>query len=86
MQINGLHFVKYHNRINHFNVEFCLFYILLNKYSILVDVISGRHVARILVSRPEEIRLYGNGIVYPISTFLSTQARIAADELFRSYQ
>lgn len=52
----------------------------------LVDVISGRHVARVLVGRPEDVRLYGNGIVYPISAILSTQPRTAADELLRSYQ
>ncbi|CAF4181530.1 unnamed protein product [Rotaria sp. Silwood2] len=55
-------------------------------HSFQVDVICGRHVARILVHRPEDIRLYGNGIVYPISTILSTQIRSAADELSRSYQ
>ncbi len=60
--------------------------ILMDKYSLSVDVVSGRYVARILISRPEEIRLFGNGIVYPISTILSAQARSAADELARSYQ
>ena len=54
--------------------------------SILVDVVSTRHVARILISRPEEIRLFGNGVIYPISSFLSTQTRSAADELQQSYQ
>ncbi|CAF4797579.1 unnamed protein product [Rotaria sp. Silwood1] len=51
-----------------------------------VDVISNRQVARILASRTEDIRIYGNGVVYPISTFLSGIARSAADELARSYQ
>ncbi|CAF3799049.1 unnamed protein product [Rotaria sp. Silwood1] len=55
-------------------------------HSFQVDVICGRHVARILVHRPEDIRLYGNGIVYPISTILSTRIRSAADELSRSYE
>ena len=52
----------------------------------VVDVVCGRQVARILVSRPEDIRLYGNGIVYPISSILSAPVRSAADELTRSYQ
>lgn len=51
-----------------------------------IDVVSGRQLARILVSRPEDIRFYGNGIVYPISTILSTPSRSAADELSRNYQ
>ncbi|CAF3692677.1 unnamed protein product [Rotaria sordida] len=54
--------------------------------SFQVDVISGRHAGRILISRTEDIRLYGNGIVYPISTILSIQTRSAADELSRNYQ
>ncbi|CAF0877364.1 unnamed protein product [Adineta ricciae] len=54
--------------------------------SFQVDVISGRYVARILVSRPEDIRFYGNGVVYPISTILTAQIRPASDELLRSYQ
>lgn len=53
---------------------------------ILVDVVSNRNVARILISRPEEIRLFGNGVIYPISSFLSTQTRSAADELQQSFQ
>ena len=53
---------------------------------ILVDVVSNRHVARILISRSEEIRLFGNGVIYPISSFLSTQTRSAADELQQSFQ
>ena len=65
---------------------FVLIQILINKYTFLVDVVSGRFVARILNSRPEEIRFFGNGIVYPISTILSAQTRTAADELARSYQ
>ncbi|CAF2156365.1 unnamed protein product, partial [Rotaria magnacalcarata] len=55
-------------------------------HSFQVDVVCGRYVARILISRPEEIRLYGNGVVYPISTILTSQTRSAADELSRSYQ
>jgi len=62
------------------------FCFLFNSYSLLVDVISGRHIARVLVSRSEDIRFYGNGIVYPISTILSTQPRTAADELSRNFQ
>jgi hypothetical protein len=58
----------------------------MNKCLFLVDVISGRNVARIFVSRSEDIRLYGNGIVYPISTVLSSQTRSAADELSQNYQ
>ncbi|CAF4704210.1 unnamed protein product, partial [Rotaria socialis] len=55
-------------------------------HSFQVDVICGRYVARILISRSEEIRLYGNGVVYPISTILTSQTRSAADELSQSYQ
>jgi hypothetical protein len=51
-----------------------------------VDVVANRQVARILNSRPEEIKIYGNGVVYPIATILSGPARSAADELARSYQ
>ncbi|CAF1492495.1 unnamed protein product, partial [Adineta steineri] len=51
-----------------------------------VDVVCGRFVARILNSRSEDIRLYGNGIVYPISTILTSQVRSATDELTRNYQ
>lgn len=51
-----------------------------------VDVIANRQVARIQSSRPEDIKIYGNGVVYPISTVLSGPARSAADELARSYQ
>ncbi|CAF4476724.1 unnamed protein product, partial [Rotaria sp. Silwood2] len=51
-----------------------------------IDVISNRQVARILSSRTEDIKIYGNGVVYPIPTFLSGIARSAADELARSYQ
>jgi hypothetical protein len=51
-----------------------------------IDVVEGRQVARILVSRPEDIRFYGNGIVYPISAILNTPSRTAADELSRNYQ
>jgi hypothetical protein len=52
----------------------------------LVDVVAQRQVARILLSRTEEIKIYGNGVVYPISTVLSGPTRSAADELARSYQ
>jgi len=52
----------------------------------LVDVISSRQVARIVTTRSEDIKMYGNGVVYPISTILSGPARSAADELARSYQ
>ncbi|UJR14861.1 hypothetical protein I4U23_001846 [Adineta vaga] len=51
-----------------------------------VDVVSNRQVAHIVTSRPEDIRIYGNGVVYPITTILSGPARSAADELARSYQ
>ncbi|CAF1122677.1 unnamed protein product [Rotaria sordida] len=51
-----------------------------------IDVISTRQVARISSSRTEDIRFYGNGVVYPISIFLSGITRSAADELARSYQ
>jgi hypothetical protein len=37
-------------------------------------------------SSPEDIKFYGNGVVYPITTILSGVARSAADELARSYQ
>ncbi len=39
-----------------------------------------------VTSRPEDIKFYGNGVVYPITTILSGVARSAADELARSYQ
>lgn len=52
----------------------------------LVDVVCGRQVARILTSRAEDIKFYGNGVVYPIPTILSGPTRSAADELARSYK
>jgi len=52
----------------------------------LVDVISNRQVARILTTRPEDIKFYGNGVVYPIPAILSGPTRSAADELAKSYQ
>ncbi len=52
----------------------------------LVDVISNRQVARILTTRSEDIKFYGNGVVYPIPAILSGPVRSAADELARSYQ
>ncbi|CAM2714920.1 unnamed protein product [Rotaria socialis] len=51
-----------------------------------IDVVSNRQVARILISRSEDIKIYGNGLVYPIPIFLSGVTRSAADELARSYQ
>jgi hypothetical protein len=52
----------------------------------LVDVLSNRQVARILTTRSEDIKFFGNGVVYPIPTILSGPTRSAADELARSYQ
>ena len=52
----------------------------------LVDVISDHRRGRILISHSEEIQLFGNGIVYPISIVLSRQLRTAADELLRHFQ
>jgi hypothetical protein len=52
----------------------------------LVDVVSGRRVARILQLDPNDVQLYGNGVVYPIPAILSGPTRSAADELARSYQ
>ncbi|CAF0817027.1 unnamed protein product [Adineta steineri] len=51
-----------------------------------IDVVSNRQVAHIVTTRSEDIKIYGNGVVYPITTILSGPARSAADELARSYQ
>ncbi|CAF1590334.1 unnamed protein product, partial [Adineta ricciae] len=51
-----------------------------------VDVVSNRQIAHIVTSRPEDIKIYGNGVVYPVTAILSGPARSAADELARSYQ
>ncbi|CAF1215108.1 unnamed protein product, partial [Didymodactylos carnosus] len=51
-----------------------------------IDVVATRQIARILTSRPEDIKFYGNGLVFPINNILSGPARSAADELARSYQ
>ncbi|CAF0830929.1 unnamed protein product [Didymodactylos carnosus] len=50
------------------------------------DVVADRQVSRILSSRPEDIKFYGNGLVFPINNVLGGPARTAADELARSYQ
>lgn len=49
-------------------------------------MISGRFVGRILVSKSEDIRITGNGVVYPISSILTAPTRSAADELTRGFQ
>lgn len=52
----------------------------------LVDVVSQRQLARILSTRTEDAKFYGNGVVYTIPIILSGPTRSAADELARSYQ
>ncbi len=52
----------------------------------LVDVVSNRQVARLPTVRSEDVKFYGNGVVYTIPTILSGPTRSAADELARSYQ
>ena len=46
----------------------------------------GKWVMFRKTSQPEDIKIYGNGVVYPVTAILSGPARSAADELARSYQ
>ena len=83
---NGWLFERHSNRINPFKVRWSTSSFGSIIVSCPVDIIANRQVARILTSRPEDIKIYGNGVVYPISTVLSSPTRSAADELARSYQ
>ena len=57
----------------------------MNSKRILVDVVSNGQIACILTTHPEDLKIYGNSIVYPIPAFLSTLIRSAADELAQNY-
>lgn len=56
------------------------------KRRILVDVVSNRQAARVLTTRSEDVRFFGNGVVYTIPVILSGPTRSAADELAQSFQ